>query len=622
MRPVEWLRPPRLVLTLFIALMVLCALALGWLARQVFVQDRAVEAQRRQEQLENAADRAAAAMERTLVNDHVDVTVTLGGELSTTPTSRLAYVPTEPASAPALPDAIAKAEAFEYSAHDLGRAAETYMRLAENGPPRLRAEALVRLARVLRRQKRWSDALQTYGSLQKLGDVPVAGIPAGLIAAAGRCAVLGEMADYEAARRESAALFAHLTEGRWNLTKAVLETYLDELKALSPDLPLPADWNERMALAEAAHWAFAQPASTGIEGLLMDGQPVSISWERHGGAWKARLTGPSSWRALWTRLERESGAALEVTDSAGQVVHGKPLAGTLSVIRTAALTGLPWSLTTTMPGGAARSEPWTTRRRLLIAGILVFALLVCSGSWLIVRALNREFAVAQLQSDFVAAVSHEFRTPLTSIRQLTEMLARGRMPNEQHKQRAYELMLGESDRLRRLVDALLDLRRMQARQYEFRSEKLEAAEWSRAVAEEFQGTVRESGYLVEFRAPDEPLPIRGDREALGGALWNLLDNAVKYSPAAKQVEVSVSSRNGRVEVQVRDYGSGIAKEDLKHVFARFYRGANARRDGAGGTGIGLATVKEIVEAHGGTVLVRSEVGSGSEFTMVLPCDES
>jgi signal transduction histidine kinase len=241
---------------------------------------------------------------------------------------------------------------------------------------------------------------------------------------------------------------------------------------------------------------------------------------------------------------------------------------------------------------------------------------------LIARAISREFAVARLQADFVSAVSHEFRTPLTSIRQLAEMLARGRMESEPHKQRAYELMLGQSDRLGRLVESLLDFGRMQARQYKFRSDRLEAAHWGRSVSEEFQETVRSRGYAIEFTGPAEGAWIRGDREALGGALWNLLDNAVKYSPDEKQVQVAVSSNNGNVEVVVRDRGTGIAREDLKRVFGKFYRGVNAKKQGTKGTGIGLAMVKEIVEAHGGTVRVRSEPGQGSEFTMVLPCRES
>jgi signal transduction histidine kinase len=219
-------------------------------------------------------------------------------------------------------------------------------------------------------------------------------------------------------------------------------------------------------------------------------------------------------------------------------------------------------------------------------------------------------------------VSHELRTPLTSIRQLAEMLARGRVESEPHKQRAYELMLGESDRLSRLVESLLDFGRMQAHAYTFHRERLEAVQLTRAVATEFQETVQNRGYVIEFTAPAQDASLQGDREALGGALWNLLDNAVKYSPEAKQVRVVVSQVNGNVEISVRDHGSGIAREDLRRVFGRFYRGENARTQGTRGTGIGLALVKEIVDAHGGVVHVKSEPGRGSEFTMVLPCHES
>jgi signal transduction histidine kinase len=375
-----------------------------------------------------------------------------------------------------------------------------------------------------------------------------------------------------------------------------------------------------MALAAVAEWASREPGASGRAGRLIDGQVISVSWERRGGAWKARLTG--SWRALWKKLERDAGVLLRVADAEGRVVHGNGAARGPAAFRAAAMTGLPWSVTVTSGAVEAASESWTARRRLLFAGLLVFALVLASGSFLIARAISRELAVARLQADFVAAVSHEFRTPLTSIRQLAEMLARGRMANEPQKQRAYELMLGESDRLRRLVESLLDFGRMQAREYKFRSESIEAAPWARSVAEEFEETVRNQGYVVEVDGLAGGVRIRGDREALGGALWNLLDNAVKYSPEEKQVRVAVSSSNGKVEVSVRDRGAGIAKEDLKRVFARFYRGVNAKKQGTRGTGIGLAMVKEIVEAHGGTLRVESEPGRGSEFTIVLPCEES
>jgi signal transduction histidine kinase len=401
-----------------------------------------------------------------------------------------------------------------------------------------------------------------------------------------------------------------------------LETYLNELQAVVAELALPENWEERRILADASRWAFEQQTAEGRAARTIDGQVVWVSWERQGDTWKARLVGPSTWQRLWKRLEHDTGITLRVVDADRHVVYDSGSTTGPSVFLPTAKTGLPWSLTATSIADDAIAGYRTARQRFLIAGLVLFAAVFGLGSFFIARAVSREFAIARLQSDFVAAVSHEFRTPLTSIRQLAEMLARGRVESEPDKNRAYELILGQSDRLRRLVESLLDFGRMQARQFQFRSECLEATECFRSAAEEFQETVRSRGYSVEFTGSERPALIRGDREALGGALWNFLDNAVKYSPDEKHVHVAVSSSNGNVEVSVRDRGSGIAKEDLKRVFGKFYRGANAKAQGARGTGIGLAIVKEIVEAHGGMVRVHSEPGEGSEFTMVLPCRES
>jgi signal transduction histidine kinase len=607
---------------LLIGLMSGSALALGWLGWQVVVQDRALEAQGRYERLETAADRAVAAAERTFTVSDVEVMVTPNGAVQVSPIGRLAYTPTN-SSAPALilPGSFSEAQSLELN-RDLVGAAAMYTRLAASGNAPIRGEALMRLARVQRAQNRWAEALQTYDSLQKLDQTLVAGMPAGLVAREGRCRVLIQSGDGSVAQREAEALWMDLVAGKWTITKATLKTYLNELQEISPQLTLPADWEDRMILADALSWAFEQQSAAGHTARTIDGQIVWVSWETQGDAWKARLISPSTWQAHWKKLEETAGVALRVVDEDGGVLYGDGPTGGPSAFRPAAMTGLPWSFTVTSLTNDAMSGYWTARRRFLIVGLVVFAAVFGVGGLFITRAISREFAVARLQSDFVAAVSHEFRTPLTSIHQLAEMLARGRVEREPDKNRAYHLILTQSDRLRRLVESLLDFGRMEARQFKFRSESIEAGQCFRSVVEEFQETVRSRGYVLELTGLEKPAEIRGDREALGGALWNLLDNAVKYSPVEKHIHVAVSCSNGSVEVSVRDHGSGIATEDLKRVFGKFYRGANARAQGAHGTGIGLAIVKDIVEAHRGTVRVRSKPGEGSEFAMVLPCRES
>jgi signal transduction histidine kinase len=334
------------------------------------------------------------------------------------------------------------------------------------------------------------------------------------------------------------------------------------------------------------------------------------------------MTGPSFWRSLWRKLEAESGIALRVESPAGEILYGATSAAAAAVYRPAGLTGLPWSLTVSPAIQAAPPESALARRRLLLASLAVFAILLAAGTWLIGRAISKELAVARLQSDFVSAVSHEFRTPLTALRQLSELLARGRVPDDAARQRAYEVMQSESDRLARLVESLLDFGRMQSGAFKYRFETLDAGRWAGRVVDDFRLSSRGRGRAIHFRSHGVESAIRADREALSGALWNLLDNAVKYSPEGRPVEVDLQSRDGKVEVSVRDQGLGIAEHDLKHVFDKFYRGEAAKSNGTKGTGIGLALVREIVRAHGGTVRAASAAGKGSEFTLVLPWQES
>lgn len=156
---------------------------------------------------------------------------------------------------------------------------------------------------------------------------------------------------------------------------------------------------------------------------------------------------------------------------------------------------------------------------------------------------------------------------------------------------------------------------------EFKWQRVAPSDLVRNVVTEFQAERGEGGCYVELTVDGPTPPVRADCEALGRAVWNLLDNAVKYSPDRKTVRVNVSQGDSRVTIAVRDQGIGIAPAEREAIFRKFVRGASSDGHGAKGTGIGLAMVKHIVEAHRGEVRVESEVGRGSTFTILLPVEE-
>ena len=159
---------------------------------------------------------------------------------------------------------------------------------------------------------------------------------------------------------------------------------------------------------------------------------------------------------------------------------------------------------------------------------------------------------------------------------------------------------------------------MEAGRQPYRLEPLDAGALARDVAEEFVAEVEGRGFTVDCRLDSEECPVMADPEALARGLWNLLDNATKYSGDSRKIDILVCRNEKSVSIGVRDYGSGIPAEERERIFDKFVRGEAAKLRGIKGTGIGLAMVRHIVKAHGGTVEVSSTPGAGSTFTIVLP----
>jgi signal transduction histidine kinase len=320
-------------------------------------------------------------------------------------------------------------------------------------------------------------------------------------------------------------------------------------------------------------------------------------------------------------LDRQ-GVHLALTDAEGHPVVGRiSSASSRHAVRSSAETQLPWTLHVVSRDPRAESSQEGNRRRGLLLAFSLIATFVLTGSYFIGRAVARELEVARLQSDFVAAVSHEFRTPLASLRQMSELLTDGRVPSEKRRQEYYEALRRESERLYRLVESLLDFGKMEAGARQYRFELLETEPFFRGVVEEFAREARERGYRVEITTEEHLPRVQADREALARAVWNLLDNAVKYSPQHRTVWAEAACENGLVAIRVRDKGLGIAGHEQKRIFEKFVRAASADAAAAKGTGLGLTMVQHIVAAHGGQVRVDSEPRIGSTFVILLPSAE-
>jgi signal transduction histidine kinase len=254
------------------------------------------------------------------------------------------------------------------------------------------------------------------------------------------------------------------------------------------------------------------------------------------------------------------------------------------------------------------------RRRLLLSALAAIIVLVAVGTALIARARHSEMVLARLQSDFVTAVSHEFRTPLTALRQFNELLDDPELASPQQRRNYQRAQTRATQRLHRLVESLLDFGRMQAGKRPYTWQLVDARSLVSDVVDEFRGELGDCEIVVRANDLDEWL-VRADSDALARALWNLLDNAVKYSGDGRTIFVTVERVANWISISVRDNGIGIPQDEQSRIFQKFTRGAAAQARRIRGTGIGLAMVQHIVSAHGGVISLQSVEGEGSTFTM-------
>jgi two-component system phosphate regulon sensor histidine kinase PhoR len=240
------------------------------------------------------------------------------------------------------------------------------------------------------------------------------------------------------------------------------------------------------------------------------------------------------------------------------------------------------------------------------------------GFVFILYTLNVELRLNKLKSEFISNVSHELKSPLTSIHMMTEMLHHNRVENEERKAEYYSAMLEESEHLSHLIDNILDFSRIDEDRKKFEFIDLDLDKLTREFIKSIREMIRETGFEISYSCPNKVSVIRADRNAILQVLYNLVDNAIKFSGTSRKIDINLVFKDNEIQLSVKDYGIGISIKDQEKIFERFYRCRESQRLGIRGSGIGLTIVKKIVVDHGGYLSLDSRPGEGSMFTVRIP----
>jgi signal transduction histidine kinase len=310
-------------------------------------------------------------------------------------------------------------------------------------------------------------------------------------------------------------------------------------------------------------------------------------------------------------------AVLDRTDRTVYAAH--PLAGAQRVLTVNFGEALPtWRVALYQPGGVSPTVVVERQAMIFMAAFVLLLVVIVLGLGATYRLVRRESEMARLKSDFVASVSHDLKTPLSLIRMFAETLELGRVTEEATRREYYAVITRESERLTRLIDNVLDFSRIEEGRQSYDIFPNAVEPLIQEVLDAFRYPLVQQGFKLEVAIEPELPEVPLDPAAFKRALANLVDNAIKYSGERRRLRVSARAAGAEVCVEVADEGVGIPAGEVERIFEKFYRVGRSEIQGRRGSGVGLALVKHIAQAHGGRVSVESRPGAGSRFTLHLP----
>ena len=662
--------PSRGLLVLFVLTLLLPGTALAVFGARALIQERQLADQEIRQRLESVADNVFREVERELKEWHFsleqlsrdspevsllpasmrDAFNTAGGAVVVSlsakgavpwPRESLLHQLTTDQPLPAetyISPALAHAEASEL-ALDYAAAVPLYERLLAGATTKRHMEVVHRLARTYRKAGRHQDALRLFQQLQTAPGV-VGALPASLIGQYEVCAHWAAFDDRAALSTCAFDLYKQLVSGEWQLPKERYSYYSSTARQWLSAARTSGSAVERLMTEESAKGALTNAAET-VHASLCAGQSAApavrtevlddvvvvsrCTHDTKGMSGILFIVG-KQWldTNMWPRVMSTtvgSGYHVSLLDRDNRAVFTSDAGSTDSesapaVMRDRLGTTHNWRVRAWLRDPETFATVLVTRQRLYVFTLVLVIASLGFGTYLTHRVVNRELQVARLQSEFVSTVSHEFRSPLTAIRQLGEMLVRKRVP-EGRLQEYYERITRESERLGRLVENLLDVAQMDAGRKRYDLQRLDTSEWLRRTVSEFQSVRAAQETAVVATIPDSLPAVMADSAALTCAVHNLLDNAIKYSPGTDTVWLEAEGAASRVTIRVRDRGVGITEADKRLMFDKFYRANGEVARQVKGAGLGLSLVQHIVAAHKGQIECDSRPGEGTTFLIHL-----